>query len=175
MKKIMLVIGFLLNACGEWEAVTYQDPEFSSYVMEFEKLSQYDTRRIRIQFSEKSDDTVKSELGVCQDAMFNGKPVRTIKIRRESWKEASQDSREQLIFHELGHCLLNRSHSDSFIRRGRYVMPKSIMSTSRISDEVYKANRDYYKSELVLRIKQARQASARNQKSSSKAIPVTIK
>lgn len=160
MKKIIIIVSLLLNACGEWDAMTYQDPEFSSYIVEFEKLSHYDTRKIRFEFSDESDESVKNELGSCQKELLGGKPVGVIKIRRGRWKEASQDSREQLIFHEIGHCLLNRSHSDSLVRRGRYVMPKSIMSASRISDEVYKANRDYYVSELILRIRNARHLAA---------------
>ncbi len=156
MKKIIIVMSLLLSACGEWDALTYQDPEFSSYILEFQKLSQYDTSKIRIEFSDESDETVRGELGACQKGLLNGNPIRRIKIRRGRWQEASQDSREQLIFHELGHCLLNRSHSDSYVRRGRYVMPTSIMSASQISDEVYKVNRDYYISELVRRLEKGR-------------------
>jgi hypothetical protein len=37
------------------------------------------------------------------------------------WKNASQQEREALIFHELGHCLLNRDHRADRFPNGIYV------------------------------------------------------
>jgi hypothetical protein len=53
--------------------------------------------------------------------------------------------REELIFHEMGHCVLGRAHKSIKTAEG---IPASIMHPYRISNSVYKEYRDQYLNEL---------------------------
>lgn len=50
-------------------------------------------------------------IGLCTAAEDGD--LATIEISQEYWDKASQDEREILLFHELGHCLLKRGHCDA--------------------------------------------------------------
>lgn len=62
--------------------------------------------------------------------------------------------REELLFHEFGHCVLGRNHDDSYLERyeGMFVYSfeqKSLMSSNLFYDDSqYLNNRDYYIKEL---------------------------
>ena len=57
----------------------------------------------------------------------------------------SDAEKELLMFHELGHCVLDRRHRDTLTPHD---VPLSIMATIMIDVEVYKNNREYYIDEL---------------------------
>ncbi len=58
--------------------------------------------------------------GQCDRA--TGKTPRiTLKTDDLCWKNANQQEREALIFHELGHCWLNRDHRPDRFPNGIYV------------------------------------------------------
>lgn len=71
-----------------------------------------------------------------------------VEISRNAWNRFSDESREQLIFHELGHCLLGRHHTSDIWNN----IPKSIMNPIQFSDWVYVPNRVYYLNELFTQI-----------------------
>lgn len=84
--------------------------------------------------------------GVCT---FSKKDPHTIKLDTTSgnWQN-SLSSREQLIFHELGHCVLNREHTDIKFASDNY---KSIMKPT--GEQLYGSvaalyKRSYYLDEL---------------------------
>ena len=74
------------------------------------------------------------------------------------WRNASENERECLVFHELGHCLLNRSHRSNRFPNNAYV---SLMNPDDVSvyaacrypigndDCDKRARRSYYLDELV--------------------------
>lgn len=53
---------------------------------------------------------------------------------------------EQVMFHELGHCLLGLQHNDAIDQRTRY--PVSIMNTYHFSGDLYNKFRDSYLMQL---------------------------
>ena len=62
------------------------------------------------------------------------------------WRRASEAQREQIIFHELGHCFLQRSHKDDQDANG---ICRSIMhSSTEVCSINYEQNRDFYLDEL---------------------------
>ena len=81
-------------------------------------------------------------VGYCD--LVNGKP--RITIVRDAWERFSEKTREQLIFHEMGHCLLNRTHDSETFEDGR---PKSIMFHRLFSDRIYNEFYEYYIRELM--------------------------
>lgn len=68
-----------------------------------------------------------------------------IDIDPEIWKRYGDDEREVLIFHELGHCLLNRGHTSGNFSDNA---PVSIMNPTIMYPVFYRRRKDYYRSEL---------------------------
>ncbi|MBK6825202.1 MAG: hypothetical protein IPG87_20345 [Saprospiraceae bacterium] len=83
--------------------------------------------------------------GQCQAS----KDAHTILMDSNYWNKATDIEREVLLFHELGHCILGRSHLDDKTARSQCV---SIMrSSSGICKMEYNANtRGDYLDELFM-------------------------
>jgi hypothetical protein len=139
-----------LIGCGE-EPPTVKvkaniDSEFKQYVDLFE-MEQDVNVNIDIQFNEMYFPTI----GKCYYAFYIDGPHESerlnlnVEIDPIFWQEATDTEKEVLIFHELGHCVLNRDHDESII--AEYEIPKSIMYPV-IFDSPYKNNRRYYVDEL---------------------------
>lgn len=69
---------------------------------------------------------------VCGECLTEaGKTPRiTLSADVSCWKNANSDQRECLVFHELGHCLLNRPHRSDRFPNGAYV---SLMNPGDVS------------------------------------------
>jgi Zn-dependent peptidase ImmA (M78 family) len=73
-----------------------------------------------------------------------------IVINRPKWEVSSYERQENIMMHELGHCVLNREHYDAEIydtKLGQRV-PASIMNTAVLPEYIYVSKRDYYLMEL---------------------------
>ena len=118
------------------------NPYFDSYKSQFsqnhyiETGRSIDVSRIRINFVENIE-TGTSTVGLC----YSWGSKREIVIRQSFWNGVSESYRKALIFHELGHCALNRSHKDE-----KYLgNPVSIMNSYIISGNYF----DSYKNALL--------------------------
>lgn len=129
MKYVLLLI--LLSGCMSIKRLdprTYRgiDPEFIEYVEEFEDYYGKSIGDVSMGFADLKDPSV----GVCV-RWISGH--REIKIDREYWTrlDVSKTDKIGLMFHELGHCVLNRDHTDEEMQvpYGPYTMtvPKSLM------------------------------------------------
>lgn len=84
------------------------DTEFIPYIQEFEKFSKMDTSSVPIGF----DSLNEGVAGVCYYSEISGViSTAYIKINRDYWNKYSQHKKINLIFHELGHCVLGRDHT----------------------------------------------------------------
>lgn len=114
------------------------DAEFQSHVDKYNKFKE-DAGKGKT----RSDVTIlfhslpSPTIGVCY-WMANGD--REVYIDPRFWygPYTTDLDRELLIFHELGHCDLDRDHVD----------PSSIMEKYHIGDYLYSLNTDYYAKEL---------------------------
>lgn len=138
-----------IAACAPEEQIqkkTSVDIEFQQYVHLFE-IEQGVNVDIDIQFQKIELPTV----GKCYYAFYTEGPQKgqrvnlNIEIDPVFWEEANDTEREVLIFHELGHCVLNRDHVEDIIEP--YELPKSIMYPV-IFDSAYSDHRNYYVNEL---------------------------
>lgn len=68
----------------------------------------------------------------------------TIHISEEHWSSKSENEKEVIMFHELGHCLLHRSHNETVVNS----VPTSLMFPIQLSDAVYEPRRAAYIHEL---------------------------
>jgi hypothetical protein len=105
------------------------------------------TIKVRIQFV---DDLDEGEAGHCKVVgvgivLVAARVYKKIKIDRESFEAASAIQKEIVIFHELGHCALNRAHDDDLLDSGA---PKSMMTSGGSIYGYYQTNREYYLDEL---------------------------
>jgi len=82
-------------------------------------------------------------IGFCQ---ISG-PARYVVISREFWYGSDALTAESLLFHELGHCLLNRAHL--YDRRpNRDLWPVSLMNGYIVRSDMYGTDYNYYQQEL---------------------------
>lgn len=139
----------LFQSCGPidlGEAPHYPDfstdPIFTPYIQEFEYYSGTDSFRVPIGFGDLKPGTA----GTCHTSTVGGVVVSAyIKIDSEFWKRATHLQKINLIFHELGHCLLRREHVRGFLPNG---CPNSFMYDSVMSDSCLNRNFNLYISEM---------------------------
>jgi hypothetical protein len=103
---------------------------------------------------EDADLSSELENGSCTHG-FNVTP--TIKINTNPaapffWDGADDTSRENIFYHEMGHCVLERWHdpNDIFVTIGGLIteIPESIMNPYPIDEDTYQYEHDYYLNEL---------------------------
>lgn len=121
------------------------DPEFIPYVEMFESLYGRSIRYLGMGFAHLGDNIA----GLCRKWTTGH---REIKINPHYWHDASPFSRTGLIFHELGHCVLDRDHDyRTFYFHGSTIndfVPKSLMYPFNFYSERFLELKDYYFSEL---------------------------
>jgi len=111
MKYLILICLFFV-ACGESSEFSAGDHQFRTHYSQFVSDSiKHDKRdfgpQIEIKFYEGSED-----IDHCDKYNFVG-DVEKVLIDPEQWASLGFFGRKALIYHELGHCLLNRAHDNS--------------------------------------------------------------
>lgn len=115
------------------------DIEFKTQIDQYEKTYNRQVNHISIKLVDKLDkDSVI--IGLCYP------DDKTIHIKRSFWTGASAISKTNLIFHELGHCDLNRLHDDNEYPDG---CPLSLMNTLLIHDNCYLTHKYELIQELI--------------------------
>jgi len=80
-------------------------------------------------------------LGMC--TLYSGEA--SIKVFQPAWDNLDLAAKEILMLHELGHCVLTRTHLDAYTSLG---YPVSIMNTYLLNSLVYSSNRREYLDEF---------------------------
>lgn len=120
--------GVVLYMAIEEQIPTGVDPELKAYVATFEKEGK---RFLGAAFSVPDMDIGFSRtrhlptqdgghiVGMCDPYI----PKRTVVFDRDTWPLYSDAEKEELVFHELGHCVLDRDHDSTKVGN----LPRSIM------------------------------------------------
>jgi hypothetical protein len=120
-----------------------------SFVAEYNKRvddKKIDTDII-VQFSDDLSRFGASVIGLCHRS-YNSSPE--VYILRSYFNDHEASLKEELVFHELGHCLLGRPHKNDVDSDG---IPLSLMYPYILGEETYNTNsREYYLSELFTEI-----------------------
>lgn len=133
----------------EEDSESYRDVDqrLWSYFESFENEAQlrgfsYDLNALRVTGSIESIDE-QGVAGVCQ----YGSHIHDVTIDINFWNNASQRLREFVVFHELGHCVLSRGHTETQFNNG---ICRSIMRSGLgdCRDAYISDNRNYYLNEL---------------------------
>lgn len=130
------------NCCFERDV--FSDKAFQPYKQKFELYSGVNTKGFPVYFANLNAGTA----GICYRIRFlNGLfEWKYIEIDQEYWKSISEYQKINLMFHELGHCVLGRQHIEwqDLVT----VCPPSFMYGSVISTECIEKNYDLYLEEM---------------------------
>jgi hypothetical protein len=145
---LLLLSGLLFSACRREEPImidTYQVPEIvQPYINRFEMEARargYDIQIDSLIVEFGSDLQGGDAAGVCTFANRQS-PIPHIELDTTSYNwQNNEYHRETLVFHELGHCILNRrNHRDDVLPNGNIA---SIMRS--YGEQVYGGNLNYFK------------------------------
>ena len=149
MKVIMILVLLILISCSNTPSKRYGtrhkriDDRAVKYVKKFE---QYYKRKIPSHIIIKFRDLPNNAGGLCNTI----KDIITIDT--PIWNKKDVYEREEVVFHELGHCVLSLDH-DYNIKEGT-TCPISIMYFKGATVKgCYRKHRSYYIKELFFRAK----------------------
>jgi len=147
MKKIIIPIAFLLSGCFS----TIMDDDYSNIDSNLLPYVESFINEAKIRGIDIYPDNLKVNFG-CLNGEAEGRTLYEtssiiIDSSSNAWKSGM---REQLVFHELGHLLLNRGHDNNFYESKPFNICKSIMSSndSPYYEKKYSFRREYYINEL---------------------------
>lgn len=132
---LFLLVSVILYSCSDDEQVSDVNivPELQPYVDRF--LEEGAKRGMNIDLEDSGLDIIFEEdistaeyLGICRYKLG----ANEIGIDRERWDEATETRREWLVYHELGHCVLDRGHRNDRFDNGMW---KSLMRGSPLTNE----------------------------------------
>lgn len=130
----------LLVACGKEHRVT----GFETYVSAFESASQeIGSRKTVGGLIIDWDETGAVQVAQCETGTAFATPH--IRVNQNYWNRSNETTRQIMLFHEMGHCVLDRLHRSDHLASGA---PASMMFPNLISPTAYQNNRTYYLQEL---------------------------
>ncbi|WP_341227590.1 putative metallopeptidase [uncultured Arcticibacterium sp.] len=132
MKRLLSFFLLLVSLGCEKEALVFEyriNDSLKTYVNTF--YTEAENRGLKLQRENLIVDFVDSleedRCGQCERPAGNMEQQRRVLISLTSdcWSQEPQQNKEALVFHELGHCLLNREHKEVLFPSGA---PQSIMT-----------------------------------------------
>lgn len=146
-----LLMFFILTSCnynkeeGNTVVSLLESEEFNVFKQLFEDEAylrniNLSTSSIKIGFTDSShfQEITKSGVAYCQ------RDTKQIVVNKDSWDNYSEIKKEIVIFHELGHCLLDKDH-DNHEHKGEKL---SIMHERILNPSFYDEYREHYLDEL---------------------------
>lgn len=154
--QVFILTGFIaLAASGcapkekQHDAFLQIDSPFQGYVNSFEQTSASEGNALTITDLIITFGTTPSmnETGVCEVA--ENETPRII-VNQRIWNTLNDYDKQEVIFHELGHCVLRRIHQNSemLAYNGAQTVPESVMYPYRIPGTIYRDNMAHYHGEL---------------------------
>ena len=123
------------------------DPRLWNYFIDFEREALLRGYRIDLQELEITGVIENiSEDGVAGTCQY-GNHLSHVTVDQNYWNHSSTINREFVVFHELGHCVLNRGHQEASFQNG---VCQSIMAsgTGSCLSAYSLSTREYYLDEL---------------------------
>jgi len=168
MKSIfyLLPIALVLVSCEKEASISNTNPQTSLSDEDYENIHP----EMRSYFIDFQNEAIKRGLdfktelnllnttfadianaGVAGQCSWHSSQPNLVTIDTPFWNTASKTLREWVMYHELGHCILNRGHNESTNQNGLCI---SIMASGTGScQSVYNAtNKEYYLDELFSEI-----------------------
>jgi hypothetical protein len=150
LSLIFLMTSLVLQGCGRRDPVL-DVGEFAPYVADFEKTG------AKVGVSVKVEDLIikfgdlpnPRERGACE---IVGDKTPTITVSKAKWAKLDEYERQQLLFHEMGHCVLMQEHRNCIDKVEG--VAKSMMNAYAIDSYTYAEREKYYLTELFTRAAQ---------------------
>ena len=138
------IASLMLMSCGR-QPVRKFDSGLDEYVNRFETIGKMHVMDLEAKFGTIPNDPNDQYkiVGLC--TRYEGDPVPHIIIDTAFWNTALDRQREELMFHEMGHCVLNREHRNDVGKDG---CPMSIMNWETVSVVCLEKYTQYYYDEL---------------------------
>ena len=154
--SIFIPILILLSACEEDIFSSSIDDQQTNQLVDYRLQSYFDAFEYEAAIRGYNIDLAALEItGVIEDIQENGvagtcqygRHIAHVTVDRNYWNRSTVNNREMVVFHELGHCVLNRGHLEGEFNNG---ICQSIMNSGTSGCAViYNANtKDYYLDEL---------------------------
>lgn len=139
----LILLALLLTGCGHHRVILI-DPDIQPYYIRFLAEASKLDRDVKIDslMITKVSSMPELEIGRCDEG-----DIPAVFILESYWDLASIADKEQLVFHELGHCLLDRKHLTGVLGSGIQI---SIMDILHFDRSTYVYYHDYYMRELFL-------------------------
>lgn len=126
--------------------VVFIDNEFNPYLNRFKYYATKNHKDVDLDGLSVYFGTFNKKEDVIGECNYK---TKTIRIDREAWQEGTDYFKEQLMLHELGHCILHRKHNDNLIEEENLLAPESLMKSVNVNDDkVYEDHKSYYIQEL---------------------------
>lgn len=136
LSYILLILAFV--SCGVIKTNLHTDPAFKSYLSEFEKDYNIHLDGYPINFKQLNNGNIAE----CVDREM-------ILVDPDMWNDEDVNMRRVTIYHELGHCVLNKSHDERMIVDSLGVtVPRSLMFPFDDQRLGLERNWQYYVNEL---------------------------
>lgn len=120
--KYFYIIFLFLFACDvniDIESQINYDVEVMPYVREFDRQILHLNNLIDFQFTDEIFDN-PNIIGHC------GSPPPVVTLKNGFWMRATEVQKLFIVYHELGHCVLDRGHIEDFMEDG---CPVSLMKS----------------------------------------------
>lgn len=131
---LSVLLALVATGCG---TKTYHvDPQIQPYIDRFVKTSNEVGAPVVVDNLVASIGTTAKTDYAGQCVIGNGTPTMT--LNSIYWPTFDDALREELVFHELGHCVLNRLHNNDVDARG---IPVSIMYGQMQVEGIYSDHR----------------------------------
>ncbi len=113
-----------------------------------EEARPYAERWESIYGTEVRVDVIMADLGPYSVADCESGQASLVRLDIENWKTSTDFEKEEIVFHEFGHCLMGLGHDSTMIVRNGMTIPRSIMHPNMIGEARYAPNVEYYREEL---------------------------
>jgi hypothetical protein len=131
----------------------YIEPEFKQLISQFEEMYGGPVSGIKIIFKAHQLPTI----GMCTIWDYGNRKVKEITIDPEYWNDEGTATEKKigLMYHELGHCLLERDHVEDRMSQkfdgylSTFSVPSSLMYPINFYSSFYKSLESYYFTELL--------------------------
>ena len=143
MKKtcgwLFVAVLLLANCAKEADVIPLSvEPDYKLFVS---KANEYNApirdRAVQIYFV----GTPRNEVAQCEKS----ESLAIIRIDPKIWNTSCEYKKQMILFHELGHCLLDREHTGEKDEEGH---PKSIMHSFGVTATHFKEKHEDYLAEL---------------------------
>ncbi len=120
MSRYIVLLAFILTGCGKLPPAPELtiDPQLKPYFERFCAEVGGDCSTVSGEFA---------DLGSTYAGMCNYTNPNSVQINAAYWERINDEDKEEVVFHELGHCLLGLGHDSRHLPDG---CPASIMYPS---------------------------------------------